>query len=44
MFHGHAHHGRAEGRTGGGAPVFNVSLPLLLRAQPEQPYKTFSVS
>ncbi len=43
VFHGHAHHGRAEGRTAGGAPVFNVSLPLLQRTQPEQPYKRFSV-
>lgn len=29
VFHGHAHHGAAEGRTPGGVPVYNVSLPLL---------------
>jgi Icc-related predicted phosphoesterase len=29
VFHGHAHHGRPEGHTSKGAPVFNVSLPLL---------------
>ena len=29
VFHGHAHHGQPEGRTSAGAPVFNVSLPLL---------------
>lgn len=29
VFHGHAHHGSLEGRTPGGVPVFNVSLPLL---------------
>jgi Icc-related predicted phosphoesterase len=29
VFHGHAHHGRFSGQTAQGAPVFNVSLPLL---------------
>ena len=43
VFHGHAHHGRAEGRTAGGAPVFNVSLPLLQRVQPEQPFRRLTV-
>jgi Icc-related predicted phosphoesterase len=33
-FHGHAHHGRPEGRTSAGIPVYNVSLPLL-RSLPE---------
>jgi Icc-related predicted phosphoesterase len=36
-FHGHAHHGRLEGRTSAGIPVYNVSLPLLRRAQPDGP-------
>jgi Icc-related predicted phosphoesterase len=36
-FHGHAHHGRAEGRTSTGIPVFNVSLPLLRRTRPQCP-------
>jgi Icc-related predicted phosphoesterase len=31
VFHGHAHRGRLEGRTRDGAPVYNVSLPLLLQ-------------
>jgi Icc-related predicted phosphoesterase len=31
VFHGHAHHGQAEGHTTAGAPVYNVSLPLLQR-------------
>ncbi len=31
VFHGHAHHGALEGRTKGGIPVYNVSLPLLRR-------------
>lgn len=29
VFHGHAHHGSLEGRTPGGVPVFNVSMPIL---------------
>lgn len=36
-FHGHAHHGRAEGRTSTGIPVFNVSAPLLRHADPARP-------
>jgi uncharacterized protein len=32
VFHGHAHHGAAQGMTPGGIPVFNVALPLM-RAQ-----------
>ena len=38
VFHGHAHRGRLEGRTRDGAPVYNVSLPLLLQhAEPDRP-------
>jgi Icc-related predicted phosphoesterase len=36
-FHGHAHHGRSEGRTSAGIPVYNVSLPLLRRTRPDAP-------
>jgi Icc-related predicted phosphoesterase len=36
-FHGHAHHGRPEGRTSTGIPVFNVSMPLLRRTRPQCP-------
>ena len=28
VVHGHAHHGRYEGQTPGGAPVYNVALPI----------------
>ena len=31
VFHGHAHHGTAEGRTMGNVPVYNVSMALLQR-------------
>ena len=37
VFHGHAHHGRLQGRTSAGTPVYNVSLPLLMSTSPEQP-------
>ena len=37
VFHGHAHHGQAEGRTRGGVPVYNVCLPLLRGLDPEHP-------
>ena len=29
VFHGHAHHGRLEGKTSNGVRVFNVAAPLL---------------
>jgi Icc-related predicted phosphoesterase len=35
VFHGHAHFGTLEGRTKGGAPVYNVALPLLRRSAGE---------
>lgn len=37
VFHGHAHHGAAKGKTITGTPVYNVSLPLLYATTPEQP-------
>jgi Icc-related predicted phosphoesterase len=37
VVHGHAHHGRPEGRTRGDVPVYNVSLPLLERLFPDRP-------
>lgn len=37
VFHGHAHRGRPEGRTAGGAPVYNVSVQVLQRSYPERP-------
>src|SRR6516165_9193575 len=35
VFHGHAHHGRPEGRTKSGVPVYNVGLALLRRSFPD---------
>src|SRR5688572_18674135 len=37
VFHGHAHRGTAEGRTSTGVPVYNVSMPLMARLNPERP-------
>ncbi len=37
VFHGHAHKGTHAGKTAGGIPVYNVSLPLLRRAFPDRP-------
>lgn len=39
VFHGHAHNGALEGRTTGNAPVYNVSLPLLRKLTPDQPFR-----
>lgn len=36
-FHGHAHHGSAEGKTSTGIPVYNVAIPVLQRLHPEAP-------
>jgi Icc-related predicted phosphoesterase len=44
VFHGHAHHGAAEGKTVNGTPVYNVSLPLLMAANPEEPLRTLDLA
>ncbi|HEY4781016.1 MAG TPA: metallophosphoesterase [Chthoniobacterales bacterium] len=31
VFHGHAHNGKAQGKTSHGVPVFNVALPVTAR-------------
>ena len=42
VFHGHAHNGEAAGQTTTGIPVFNVALPVLLRAGKE-PFLLYQV-
>ena len=37
VFHGHAHGGAPSGTTRAGIPVYNVAMPLLRRALPDQP-------
>lgn len=39
VLHGHAHHGRPEGRTASGIPVYNVSLPVLRATLPDRPIR-----
>ena len=39
VFHGHAHHGRPEGRTRNNVPVFNVSISLMRETFPERPFR-----
>jgi Icc-related predicted phosphoesterase len=36
VFHGHAYHGKAEGRTSHGVPVFNFALPVMARVKGER--------
>lgn len=44
VFHGHAHHGRPEGRTTKLAPVFNVSLTLMRELTPDRPFRVVEIS
>ena len=44
VLHGHAHRGQLEGKTQGGVPVYNVSLPLLTRSFADRPpFRVFEV-
>jgi Icc-related predicted phosphoesterase len=43
VFHGHAHHGRPEGLTRTGVPVFNVSIALMRAISPEQPFRIVEI-
>jgi Icc-related predicted phosphoesterase len=43
-FHGHAHHGAAEGKTKSGVPVYNVAMKLLEHTFPGQlPYRILNL-
>lgn len=41
VFHGHSHHGKFEGKTDKGIPVFNVAMPILRRLKPPKSYLLF---
>ena len=41
--HGHAHHGKLDGKTTAGIPVHNVAMSLLLAQNPPKPYRVFEV-
>lgn len=43
VFHGHAHHGQAEGFTTKNVPVYNVSLSLMRHLFPEHPFRVIEV-
>jgi Icc-related predicted phosphoesterase len=43
VFHGHAHHGRAEGRTRTNVPVFNVAISLMRELSPERPFRIVEI-
>ena len=44
VFHGHAHRGQPQGLTENGAPVYNVSMPLLTRTFADRPpFRVFDV-
>lgn len=44
VFHGHAHHGRPEGRTTKNVPVFNVSLALMRELSPDRPFRVVEIT
>jgi Icc-related predicted phosphoesterase len=44
VFHGHAHHGQAEGKTSNGTPVYNVSMPLMQARNPDQPLRLLDIA
>ena len=43
VFHGHAHHGRPEGRTAQNVPVYNVSLSLMRELSPDRPFRILEI-
>jgi Icc-related predicted phosphoesterase len=44
VVHSHAHRGRLEGATSAGAPVYNVSMPLLKRSFSDRPpFRVFEI-
>ena len=43
VFHGHAHHGRPEGRTRTGTPVYNVSITLMRELFPDRPFRLVEI-
>ena len=44
VFHGHAHHGRPEGRTRTNVPVYNASAALMRERFPHRPYCMVEIS
>jgi len=43
VVHGHAHHGKLDGKTTGGVPVHNVAITLLQAQTPSTVYRIFDI-
>ena len=43
VFHGHAHHGKLEGKTTAGVPVYNVAITLIQAEHSGAVYRVFEV-
>lgn len=43
VVHGHAHHGKIDGRTTTGVPVYNVAISLLQAQSPSTVYRVFDL-
>jgi Icc-related predicted phosphoesterase len=43
VFHGHAHHGRLEGRTHANTPVYNVSWSMMRERNPDRPFRIVEI-
>jgi Icc-related predicted phosphoesterase len=43
VVHGHAHHGKLDGKTTGGVPVHNVAITLLQSQTPSTVYRIFDI-
>jgi Icc-related predicted phosphoesterase len=43
VVHGHAHHGKLDGKTTGGVPVHNVAITLLQSQMPSMVYRIFDI-
>src|ERR1700694_1286623 len=43
VLHGHAHHGKLDGKTTGGVPVHNVAITLLQSQTPSTVYRIFDI-
>jgi Icc-related predicted phosphoesterase len=43
VVHGHAHHGKTDGRTTSGVAVHNVAISLLQAQEPPSVYRVFEV-
>src|ERR1700728_3160126 len=43
VVHGHAHHGKLDGKTAGGVPVHNVAISLLQAQEPSSVYRIFDI-